>query len=52
MHDQPLPSPVDLTPNEAKQFLQLIQAHRTPQGILSIFRGSVAPSAWFSVSVY
>ncbi len=33
MHNQPLPSPVELTPNETKQFLQLIQAHRTPQAL-------------------
>jgi transposase len=33
MHNHPLPSPIELTPNEAKQFLQLIQTHRTPQAL-------------------
>src|SRR2546423_14220883 len=33
MRYQPLLSPFPLTPREAKQFLQLAQAHRSPQAI-------------------
>jgi transposase len=33
MQHQPLPSPVSLTSDETKQFLQLTQAHRTPQAL-------------------